>query len=99
MKTVFKRFGTVLLILIFCFMQIPLQVRAGEKAVILTKGNEEEGYTYLIQDIGTFETNCEKGGNKAFVYVEPAEGLEIVKVLKDGEEYGERDGIFVDKGE
>ncbi|MCR4585841.1 MAG: hypothetical protein K5686_08985 [Lachnospiraceae bacterium] len=73
-------------------------VRAEEKTAVLTGGDEDGGYTYLIPGVGNFMTNCKNGGTAAFVYVDPDEGVSIIRVFKDGAPSGEEDGIYLDKG-
>ena len=73
-------------------------VRAEETDPILTGGDKDSGYTYLIPGVGTFETNCKNGGSASFVYIDHEDSVRISEVRRDGAEYDGSDGIYLDKG-
>ncbi len=88
----------ILLVSLIFWIFFKTEVSAEEKQFVLTGGDEDSGYTYLIPGVGNFETNCKDGGSSAFVYVDPDEDVKILEVIRDGARLNETDGIYLEKG-
>ena len=98
MKTRSRYRLPVLLIPLILWITFSIEVRAEEKQTVLTGGDEDNGYTYLIPGVGSFVSNCKDGGSSAFVYVDPEDGVSILEVVRDGASLEETDGIYLEKG-
>lgn len=98
MKTRSRYRLPALLISLILWITAGTEARAEEKQMVLTGGDEDSGYTYLIPGVGSFETNCKDGGSAAFVYVDPDESVQILEVTRDGAGINETEGIFLEKG-
>lgn len=71
---------------------------ATERPPIQIGGNEEDGYEYSVRGGGKFTSSCQDWGVESIVMLETEEGMEILQVLRNGQQVENNNGVFLDEG-